>query len=351
MRKFIIIIIAVLMLTGCIRQRLYIYNWEQYIPQSILAQFEREFNVRIIYDEFHSSEELYANVISQRRPKWDIIFPCIDYAFIFMSRNMLEPLNHALIPNLRNIDPAIPALIAYDLSMSYIVPFYMGATGIAVNTTKVSEFERTWNIFSRTDIPGRMAMLDDMREVIGAALNYLGYCINTTYLNEINTAKNFIIENWKPNIVFEDQSQQFANGEVWIIQTFAENVYQLIKDDEEMMANTLFFIPDNSFSYIDVMGILRTSRNKELAHQFINFIHRPTVYAQLCDAFNFPSVVNVPARELRTEQSWYEKEDVQRTITTYIGVSFEYYIDAWYNYIRVNERNKTLERMIFNIRF
>ncbi|MDR0312150.1 MAG: spermidine/putrescine ABC transporter substrate-binding protein, partial [Treponema sp.] len=83
---------------------------------------------------------------------------------------------------------------------------------------------------------------------------------------------------------------------------------------------------------------LKGANHIELAHKFIDFIHRPDIYAEFCDAFGFPSTVNVPARQQKTGPSWYRLEDLYNMeLKDDLGSTLEYYNDAWFNSIRVGE--------------
>jgi spermidine/putrescine transport system substrate-binding protein len=327
---------------GCARkERLYIYNWTYYTPESVIEKFEKEYGVTVIYDEFASNEDMYAKLKSGGSG-YDIVFPSADYVSIMIHQNMLERIDKSQIPNLVNIDPLVLQQADYDPDMNYSVPYYFGAAGIIVNTSKVPYFERSWSIFSRSDLNGRMTMLDDMREVMGDALVYLGYSVNTVIPSQIEEAKNLINGLWKPNLVkFDAESfgKGYANGDFWVVQGYPEVVFEEIADNRRMMEETVFFIPrEGGPAYIDSMCILKGSRNIELAHKFIDFIHRPEIYAEFADIFGFPATANIPARQYKTGSSWYSAEDLANVeLKKDIGGSLDLYNDAWFNSIRIGE--------------
>ena len=351
-----VIIMSAALFTSCGGGRstdtLRIFNLAVYTPQSVIDAFEREYGVRVIYSEFSSNEEMLARLrtgglFGRFRPPgrdFDIVFPSGDYVAIMIRLGMLERLNHSLIPNLANIDPVVVAKATYDPAMQYSVPYFFGAAGIAVNTAMVPEFERCISIFSRTDLNAgpirRMTMLDDPRQVIGDALNYLGFSINSRNPQEIAAARDHVMTYWRPNLVRFDSStigEGFINGEFWVVQTWAEDVLSKIAD-EQLRNNTVFFIPPGASSYTDNMVILRGSPNVELAHKFINFIHRPDIYAMFVDEFGIPSTVNIPARQYTRVTPWYTVEDMYLTgeIQDDVGPAMVYFTDAWFT-IRVGD--------------
>ncbi|MDR1073261.1 MAG: extracellular solute-binding protein [Treponema sp.] len=322
-------------------KRLYIYNWTYYTPTSVIQKFEAEYGVAVVYDEFASNEDMYAK-IKAGGGGYDIVFPSGDYVSIMAKQGMLEKIDRSKLVNLGNIDPLALEKADYDPNMEYSVPYYWGAAGIAVNTAKAPDFERSWNIFSRVDLKGRMTMLDDMREVMGDALVFLGHSVNTTNPAEIEEAKNLINTLWKPNLVKFDAEafgKGFANGDFWVVQGYAEVVFEEIADNEELKNNTVFFIPEQGGpAYIDSMCILKGARNLDIAYKFIDFIHRPEIYAEFADYFGFPATVNVPARQYQKVAPYYQASDLANTeLKNDLGESLEMYNAAWFDSIRIGE--------------
>jgi spermidine/putrescine transport system substrate-binding protein len=333
---------AAMVFGGCSKkEKLYIYNWTYYTPDSVIEKFEKEYNVRVVYDEFASNEDMFAK-LKAGGSGYDIVFPSADYVSIMISQNMLEKIDKSKIPNLVNIDPAVLAQTDYDPNMEYSVPYYFGAAGILVNKSKVPSFEESWSIFAREDLKGRMTMLDDMREVMGDALAYLGYSVNTVDPAQIIEARNLVNNSWKPNLVKFDAEafgKGYANGDFWVVQGYPEVVFEEILDNQQLWDDTYFFIPkEGGPAYIDSMCILKGAKNVDLAHKFINFIHKPEIYAEFCDIFGFPATANVPARNHKTGDAWYSEDELANVeLKKDIGDALELYNNAWFNSIRVGE--------------
>jgi spermidine/putrescine transport system substrate-binding protein len=321
--------------------RLYIYNWTYYTPDSVIEKFEKEYGVTVVYEEFASNEDMYAK-IKAGGSGYDIVFPSQDFVSIMISQGMFERIDKSKLPNLKNVDPAVLQKATYDPDMQYSVPYYFGAAGIAVNTARVPDFEKSWSIFARTDLSGRMTMLDDMREVMGDALKYLGYSVNTKNPREISAARDLINNQWKPNLVKFDAEafgKGYADGEFWVVQGYPEVVFEEIGNNGQLKRDTVFFIPpEGGPSYIDSMCILKGSRHIDLAHKFIDFIHRPEIYAEFCDYFGFPATANIPARQYKRGESHYSAEELTRTELKYdLGETLELYNTAWFDTIRVGD--------------
>ena len=334
------------------RQKLYIYNWTYYTPDSVIDKFENEYDVRVIYDEFTSNEDMYAKLISVNRKgifgwlsrlfgrQYDIVFPSNYYVPIMIQQGMLERIDKSKMSNLGNIDPEVLQIANYDPDIEYSVPYFYGAAGIIVNTARVPNFERSWSIFAREDLKNKMTMLDDMREVLGGSLAFLGYSVNTLNPAHLNEARDIVNNLWKPNLVKFDAEafgKGYANGEFWVVHGFPEVVLEEIEGNEQLINDTVFFIPrEGGPSYIDNMCILKGSKNIDLAYKFIDFIHRPQIYAEFVDTFGLPATVNIPARIHKTGLSCYSAQDLLNTeLVDDIGPGLDIYSEAWFNSIRI----------------
>ena len=344
MKKFVIgLVICVLVLAGCDRrERLYIYNWAYFIPHTILEQFEEEFNVRIVLDEYASNEEMFAKLltIGARGRMYDLVFPSEDFIPIMRDAGMLAELDHSLIPNLRYINPMVTNMMFYDPYMNYSVPYAIGAAAIIVNTAMVPDYEESWNIFAREDLRGRMTLLDDLRETLGAALIYLGYSVNTINPAEINEAAELIINNWMPNLLAFDAGsfgRVYSSGDAWVVHGWPETVFEEIQDNPELVANTAFFFPREGISgYVDNMAVLARGDNTALAHEFINFIHRPEIYAIFLDEFRYPNAINLYAIPFMENEPLYSAEDIYGAeLKDGLGEDIIHYNRAWFDRIRI----------------
>ncbi|MDR2143014.1 MAG: extracellular solute-binding protein, partial [Treponema sp.] len=189
---------------------LYIYNWTYYTPDTVIEKFEQEYGVTVIYDEFDSNEAMYAKLQSGGSG-YDIVFPSQDYVSIMIKQNMLEKIDKSKLSNLGNVSPYVLEKTTFDPNMDYSVPYFWGAAGLTVNTAKLPDYEKSWSIFGRKDLRGRMTMLDDMREVLGDALVSLGYSVNTTNQAELAKAAELVDKVWKPNLTKFD-AEAFGKG-------------------------------------------------------------------------------------------------------------------------------------------
>lgn len=316
----VLAIAALLLLSSCSKDKkriLYVYNWSYYTPDEVIDSFEEEYSCKVVMDYFASNEEMFAKVMASGGGGYDIIFPSGDYTSIMIKLGMLEEIDLSRIPNAEYITELVRNKASYDHEMKYSVPYFMGAAGIAVNKTKLKDYDKSWSIFSREDLKGRMCMMDDVREVIGDALIYLGYSCNTDSDEELQEAFDLIVNKWKPNLTKFDAegfAKSFATGEYTAAHGYAESFFEELP--EERWNDVDFFIPEEGGTmYIDNMCIPKNAPHYDLAIDFINYIHKPENYAKFLDRFHFPASVNSKAEEYRTTVPFYTTEDLQRCET------------------------------------
>jgi spermidine/putrescine transport system substrate-binding protein len=326
---------------GQVESQLNVYNWTYYTPSSIIEKFENEYKIDVIYDEYASNEEMFAKLQSGASG-YDLVFPSADFVSIMIKEGLLQKIDKTRLKNLGNIDPVILQKATYDPGMDYSIPYYWGAAGITVNTSKVPDFDRSWSIFGRSDLAGRMTMLDDMREVMGDALVTMGLSVNSTDAGAIGRATDMVLNRWKPNLVKFDAEafgKGYANGDFWVVQGYSEVVFEEIGDNAELLKNTVFFIPiEGGPAYIDSMCLLKGAPHPNAAHLFIDFIHRPEIYAEFVNYFGLPATVNVPAREFVEGTPAYSAADLERTeVKDDLGADVELYNSAWFDKIRIGE--------------
>jgi len=329
---------AVLGLTSCGKddgKTLYLYNWTYYTPEDVVANFEKEFDVKVKIDNYASNEEMYSKLRAGAKG-YDIVFPSQDYASIMIKQGLVREIDLSKVPNASKVNPKMLEKTTYDSTMKYAVPYYYGAAGISVNKTKVNwEYERSWNIFADKRFAGHATMMDDMREIIGNSLVMDGCSVNTLDDAELKHAADRVINEWKPNLVKFDAEgfgKSFATGDFWLCQGYAEVTHGEVP--QEKWAETIdFFIPaEGGPSYVDSMMILKDAPHYELALKFINYILEPKNYAMFLDFFNFPCYVVPEAEQYMTTTPLYDAKQMDNCeLKNDIGEGLDKYNELWQN--------------------
>lgn len=285
-RKLAVLALAGLA-AGCAKpapKTLHVYTWADYIAPEVVQRFEKENGCKVVIDTFDSNESMYAK-LKAGASGYDVVTPSSYFVAIMAQQGMLLDLDHGRLPNLANVDAAY-LKIALDAEMKHSVPYMLTNTGLAYLKDKVTGVEPTWAMFDRGDLKGRMTMLNDMRETIGAALKYLGYSLNTTDDRELERARDVVIR-WKRNLAkFENEQYKsgIASGEFLLVHGYSGDLLSARDENPEVT----FVAPQEGLSIsCDDLVILKDAEAVELAHRFIDFLHEPDVAAANSQAINY----------------------------------------------------------------
>ncbi len=267
-------------LTGCRsprRPRLNVFNWSDYLGKDTVPRFERESRVEVRYGVYESNEEMLAKVFAGNSG-WDIVFPSNYFIQPMRESRLLAPLRHELLPNLKNLDPLLRSPV-WDPNLDYSVPYMWGATGIVFNK-QLSPPPSAWADLWDPRLKGRMTMLDDPADAMGAALKKLGLSINTSEPGEMLRAQQQLLRQ-KPLVrayLNAEARDQLVAGDLLAAQSWATTSAQAM----EAAPHLDFLYPKEGFSlYADNAAVLRECRKQELAHEFIDFLMRPEVAAEI----------------------------------------------------------------------
>lgn len=277
MLLLIMILTVVLASTGCSNENqtvLNVYNWGDYIDESVIDEFEKEFNIKVNYEDFATNEEMYVKIKSGGTD-YDVAFPS-DYMIEKMIKeDLLLKLDMNNIPNYKNIDERFKNL-DFDSNNEYSVPYMWGTVGILYNQKMVDEPVDSWNILWDSKYKGQILMLDSQRDSIAVALKKLGYSMNTRNLNELEEAKEELIKQ-KPLLlayVGDEVKDMMIGEEAALAVVWSGDAVYMMEENEDLR----YVVPEEGSNYwFDNMVIPKTSKNKKEAEMFINFMTRPEI--------------------------------------------------------------------------
>ncbi|CAG1014227.1 MAG: spermidine/putrescine ABC transporter substrate-binding protein [Anaerolineae bacterium] len=263
---------------------LYIYNWDAYIDMEVVNRYEQEFGVRITYDTFASLEEMFAKI--QAGAEYDVIFPSDWMVARLIELDLLAKVDKANVPNISHI--AQENLDAwYDPGAEYCIPYMWGTTGIAYLVT-LDRVPEGWSaLFDPEEAAyyaenGGINILDDQREVISAALKYLGYSINETDPKHLEEARDVILnakQYWRFWNSADYQDTILISEEVVLSHSWdGSTVAAAIKTESEEFPQGKWkhITPkEGGVRYQESMCIPKTSPHKATAEHFINYLHNP----------------------------------------------------------------------------
>ena len=280
-----------------------VYNWGDYIDPSVIKDFEKEYNIKVNYSTFDTNEDMYVKVKSSGT-SYDVLFPS-DYIIEKMIReDMLLKLDMNNIPNYKYIDDKFKNL-EFDPNNEYSVPYMWGTVGIIYNKNMVKENVDSWDILWDEKYADQILMLNSQRDSIAVALLKLGYSMNTRDLNELQKAKELLVKQ-KPLVYayVGDEVKDMMIGEeaamavVWS----GDAVYM-----KELNENLEYAIPKEGTNlWFDNIVVPKTSKNKEEAELFINFLCRPEIALKNTEYIGY-STPNVEALKLLPEELQVDK--------------------------------------------
>ncbi len=254
-----------------------LYTWADYIDPKLVAAFEKKSGCKLEIDTFDSNEAMYAK-LTAGASGYDVLTPSSYMVKALAREKMLLPLDQSKIPNIQHID-ATYLKRALDPQMTHSVPYLMACTCLAWLGSKVEKPVASYEMFDRPALKGRITLLDDMREVLGAALLSLGFRLNSTDPGELAKARD-IARRWKTNIAkFESEQYKsgIASGEFHLVQGYPSDLLQVSEENEDIIIR----IPQEGAAFsCDDLCIPKDTKNAALAHQFIDFITDPTNAAQ-----------------------------------------------------------------------
>jgi spermidine/putrescine-binding protein len=292
-----------------------LFIWSSYIAPETVARFEARLGVKVNVDLYDSNEALLAK-LQAGNAGYDVVCPS-DYSVrVLLAQGLLRRLDHARLPHLLNVDPAFLDR-PYDPGNAHSVPYFWGTTGIAYDRTKVKGPVDSWAALWDPRYRGRVLMLDDAREAIGAALEMRRHSLNTTDERLLLAARDDLLRQ-KP-IVRAYNSTNFEDvllsGDVWLAQGWNGQFAKAMDQDR----NIAYVVPkEGGTLFIDNLAIPRDARNPDLAHAFIDFTLEADVAAEICRTMRYSS----PNRaawpllppEIRNQPAVFPPPDVLRRL-------------------------------------
>lgn len=278
-----------------------VYNWGEYIDPEIIDLFEEETGIDVIYEEFETNEIMYPKIQSGAIA-YDVVCPS-DYMIQRMIENdLLAEINYDHIPNLKYIgDNYMKMSRQFDPENKYSVPYLWGTVGILYNKKMVDEPVDSWGILWDKKYEDSILMQDSVRDAFAVALKYLGYSLNSTDLDELEAAKNLLIEQ-KPLVqayVIDQVRDKMIGGEAALGVIYSGEALYCQQENPDLD----YVIPKEGTNiWIDSWVIPKNAKNVENAEAFINFLCRPDIAKMNFDYITY-SIPNTAGRDLIDDES------------------------------------------------
>lgn len=262
----------IFLISGCGQSysaTLKVYNWGDYIDKSIISDFEKEYNIKVIYTTYATNEDMYVSLKSGGS-NYDVAIPS-DYMISRMiNEDMLHKIDMNNIPNYKYIDDKFKNL-AFDPNNEYSIPYMWGTLGIIYNKTMVDDPVDSWEILWNKKYSKQILMLDSQRDSIGLTLKMLGYSMNSKNVDELEIAKQKLIEQ-KPLVlayVGDEIKDKMVGGEAALAVVWSGDAIAMKRDNPDLE----YVVPKEGGNlWFDSAVIPKSSKQKNEAELFINYL-------------------------------------------------------------------------------
>lgn len=296
-------------------EKVYVFNWSEYIPDAVIAKFQKETGIKLIYSTYDSNDAMYAKVKVLKGDTYDIVVPSTFYVQRMAEEGLLQPLDKSLLSNFANLDENLLDKPS-DPGNTYSVPYLWGSTAICVNASKIDPATITsWNDLWRPELKDSLLLIDDIREVFALGLKVSGYSINETDPKRIEEAYMKLTK-LMPNVrVFSAETlvAPFLSGEVNIGMNWNGEVYRASNEYPNI---TYVYPEEGAFFWMDSMVILKNAKNMKNAHAFMDFVMRPEIARMISEEYGYASpnkkAIALMDESLRKNETVYPPPDVIR---------------------------------------
>ena len=308
---FLCIIMTGALFTGCSKKekkQINFFNYGENIDDETLKEFEEKHDIKVNMETFDDMEAMYQKIKSGAG-KYDVVLVSDALMPRMIKEGLVQELNKDNIPNISQMDEQYLDL-DIDPGNKYSVPYMFGTVGIVYNKDVVKEEVDSWDILWDEEYKDQVFMFDTYRDTIGAALKKLGYSLNSTDPDEIEEAKELLIEQRKtvnPIYGVDNGTTMIPAGETNINMIWSGEGLNL----QEEYPNLVYVVPKEGANFwIDSLCITSNAQNVEGAEKFINFVSDKESALRIADEIGYTT----PNKEARKEQP----EDVQNNPNAYM---------------------------------
>ncbi|SHH88392.1 ABC transporter substrate-binding protein [Clostridium grantii] len=330
----LMVCIMTVTLVGCGSNKmvLNVYNWGDYIDESVLDDFEKETGIKVNYETFATNEDMYVKIKSGGT-NYDVAIPS-DYMISKMIKeDLLQPIDLNNITNFNLIGDEYKNL-DFDADNKYSVPYMWGTLGVIYNTTMVDEKVDSWNILWDEKYADEILMVNSQRDSIGITLKKLGYSINSTDENELNMAKEELLKQ-KPLVlayVGDEVKDMMVAEEAAIAVVWSGDAVTMM----EQNPNLKYVVPkEGSNKWFDNMVIPKISEHKEEAEKFIDFMTKAETSLKNVDYIGYSTpntkTFDMLDDEIKNDETAYPLEKTLENceVLIDIGDSIKLYDKIW----------------------
>lgn len=282
-----------------------IYNWPDYIPEGMVAAFEKETGIKVNYDTFETNEALHAKLVAGNTG-YDIVVPGSTFAKPQIEAGLYQPLDKAKVANLKNLDPAVMSVLTKaDPDNKHLVPWAWSFTTVGINKTKVEKAlkgmampENAWDLVFKPEYTAKLkscgiAYLDSPTEIIPVALHYVGKDAYSNSAEDYKVAAEMLSKVRKDVRIFSSTMiDDIAGGKACVAIGWAGDINIAAGRAAENKSKDVIeaMLPSTgALMFADTMAITKDAKHPQNAMAFIDFFLRPENGAAMANEMSYNS--------------------------------------------------------------
>ena len=289
-------------------EKLYFYNWSDYIAENTIDNFTKLTGIKVIYDVYDSNEVLEGKLLTGHSG-FDLVSPSHDFYKTQIRAGVYAPLDKARIPNLKNLDPVIMKAIAdnFDPGNTYGIPYLWGTTGIGYNKDLVEKVlgkdapVDSWALIFEPENMQKLqscgvTFLDAPSEVLPSVMAYLGIPGDSLKIDDYKKAVEKIksVAPYIKNYHSSSSISDLANGDICVALLWSGDA-MIARDRAKEARNGVdihYSIPkEGAAMWFDMLAIPKDAKHKDAAYKMLNYLLKPKVIANITNYVTYPNAV------------------------------------------------------------
>ncbi len=313
-----------------------VYNWFDYITPQTLVDFQKQDNVKLVYDIFDTNEALEAKLLTGNSG-YDVVVPSNVFLAKQIEAGVFQPLDRSKLSNFNHLDPKLMKLLEQnDPGNKYAVPYMYGTILIGFNPAKVKQVlgdnapVDSWDLIFNEDNIKKLkqcgvAMLDSPSEVLPLALQHLGLDPNSSKPADYKKAEDLMMK-IRPYITYFHSSKymaDIANGDICVAVGYSGSFSQAAnraRDAKNGVVVDMRLPKEGAPIWFDMLAIPKGAANTEDAHKFINYLLQPQVIAPISDFVGYPNpnkdATDKVSEAIRTNPNLYPTDEMMAKLYT-----------------------------------
>jgi spermidine/putrescine transport system substrate-binding protein len=296
------------------KSTLYVYSWTNYTDPELLRDFQSKTGIQVVVDNYDSNETMLAKMQAGGGSQYSVIFPSDYMVTQMVELGMLTELDQSRLRGLATLKPQWQNP-SYDPNNAHSVPATWGTTGFVFDPTRLPGEMRGWDYLfdNQAQLTRQITLINDVREVMGSVLRFLGYSFNSENASELEAAYKKLVE-LKPaiaNFLTNGWEDQIASGDLSVSMAYSTDALSLMAE----APNLKYIVPESGSSlWTDTIVIPKTAPHPDAAYEWINYFLNPENNANLVSRLKFATpnqaAFDLLPSELKEDPNLFPPEEV-----------------------------------------